>query len=758
MREDGTVKVLDFGLAKAADSAVSSEAATVLQLVSNSPTLTTPAMTVAGMILGTAAYMSPEQARGKPIDKRADIWAFGAVLYEMLTARPAFGGDDVTDIVAAVVKQEPDWTALPARMRPLVERCLQKDPRRRLRDIGDALFLLDETSATTPSPRSRSARVAWAIASATTVVALGLVAVIAVVWSRPASGGRTIRLALPLPDGWTLERAANAPLAVSHDGRYVALVGRSPGRNSSIFVRDLENGNIQQLSGTAGASSIFWSPDNRFLGFFAGSALKRIAATGGPVTTMGDGLGTALGGTWGPDGTIVFASLQQGSIGLKKVPAAGGVPRDALPAPREAGEVNAMPSFLPDGRHVLYTAYQLADIAAFTPVALYVQALDSPERSKIIDVGSRNVQYANGRLLYVLDGTLMAQPFDPNRRSVTGEATPIAAEIQRDLRNRDGHFSASQTGVLVYQTGVGEPVTQLTWMDRGGKAIAKVAEPAFYRELSLSPDGTRAVAVSGPALWTIDLARGATTRLTTTSALYNSPIWSPDGARIAFGAAGRAFSELYWKPSNGGDDERIIASTNLAQVPLSWSRDGRFLLYVAGTGPLSNNDIWVLPLDGARKPYPILSTSFNETRGSFSPDGRWIAYTSDESGRNEVYVIPFAEPTSNSKSTSALAAGKVKVSVSGGNNARWRGDGSELFYLDPATSTLMAASVEGRGPQFLVQQVQPLFSLSIADAANAAPYDVASDGQRFLVSLPGNGTTETALPTVVLNWTTHLNK
>ena len=229
-------------------------------------------------------------------------------------------------------------------------------------------------------------------------------------------------------------------------------------------MRDLESGNTQLLPGTAGASSLFWSPDSRFLGFFAGGALKRIAATGGPVTTIGDGFGTSLGGTWGRDGTIVFASLQQGSIGLKRVPAAGGAPREALPPPRESGEVHAMPSFLPDGRHLLYTAYQLADIAAFTPVALYVQALDSPERSKIADVGSRNVQYANGQLLYVLDGTLMTQPFDPDRRSVTGEATPIAAEIQRGLRNRDGQFSASQTGVLVYQTGASEAVSQLAWM------------------------------------------------------------------------------------------------------------------------------------------------------------------------------------------------------------------------------------------------------------------------------------------------------
>ena len=523
LREDGTVKVLDFGLAKAADIALSSEAVTALQLASMSPTITSPAMTAAGMILGTAAYMSPEQARGKPIDKRVDIWAFGAVLYEMLTARPAFGGDDVTEIMAAVVKQEPDWTAVPARMRPLLERCLRKDPRRRLRDIGDALFLFDDTSIATPAVRSRSALVAWTIASAATVIALGLVAFMAVVGGRPAAEERTVRLALPLPEGWTLERAANTPLAVSPDGRYVAIVGRAPGRSSSIFVRDLESGNTQLLPGTAGASSLFWSPDSRFLGFFAGGALKRIAATGGPVTTIGDGFGTSLGGTWGRDGTIVFASLQQGSIGLKRVPAAGGAPREALPPPRESGEVHAMPSFLPDGRHLLYTAYQLADIAAFTPVPLYVQALDSLERSKIADVGSRNVQYANGQLLYVLDGTLMTQPFDPDRRSVTGEATPIAAEIQRGLRNRDGHFSASQTGVLVYQTGASEAVSQLAWMDRGGKTIAKVAEPAFYRELALSPDGKRAVTVSGPALWIVDLARGVTTRLTTTSALYNSP-------------------------------------------------------------------------------------------------------------------------------------------------------------------------------------------------------------------------------------------
>jgi hypothetical protein len=752
VRDDGTVKVLDFGLATF--TVADTEQAPAASAMSVSPTITTPAMTSAGMILGTAAYMSPEQARGKRADKRADIWAFGAVLYEMLAGKPAFGGEDVTEVLASVVKGEPDWTAVPARTVPLLQRCLQKDPRRRLRDVGDALPLIDEIGTAPPAPVGGS-RAPWVATAVVSVVALGLAGAMAWRWERPAEEPRPMRLSLTLPDGLQLESGAIGPLAVSPNGRYVALVAQASNGPPNLVIRDLESGAVQRVAGAAGASSVFWSPDSEFVAFVADNTLKKVAVAGGPPIEICAAAGSTIGGTWNRDGTIVFALFVQGGLRLRQVAAAGGVPTAALPdAPETGAEVPAMPWFLPDGRHVLYTAYPIANTSSDEPVSLYVQALDSAERTKLLEVDARNVQYANNRILFVRDGTLMTQPFDPDQRVLTGQATPIASEIQRGSRQRDGFFSVSQNGVLVYQTGNDAAPTTLAWLDRRGRTIATIGEPAAYAELTLPrADGTRAFAVIGSALWTIDLERGARARFTSRQALYNAPVLSGDGRHIAYAAAGKSFSDLFIKPLDGGSEELLLANDQAATVPLDWSSDNRFLLYVTGRGPLSNNDIWILPITGSRKPYPFLTTAANETRARFSPDTRWIAYTSDESGRAEVYVAPF--PQEGAETVTAAAAGTVRkelVSLNGGVSPRWRGDSREVFYLEPATGTIMAATLDVRDGRLVVSRAVPLFATKTRDPLRT-PYDVHPDGQRLLGTVTAAAAASAAPLSVLVNWT-----
>jgi eukaryotic-like serine/threonine-protein kinase len=573
----------------------------------------------------------------------------------------------------------------------------------------------------------------------------------------------TKRLALPLHAGWQLEVQRAVPaagvtstLAVSPDGRYVALLARPAGGELVVLVQNLETGGVQALTGTAGASSIFWSPDSRFVAFVANGALKRIALDGGPATTICDVSGPLLGGTWGADDTIVFAAYQVS--GLKRVSADGGVARDAMAPSALPGEVQAMPWFLPDGRHLLYTAVPITEVGA--PPSVYVQEIGSRDRVKLLDVTAQNVQYAGGRLLYVQDGTLMAQPFDPMRRVLSGDAVPVATPLQQLGRLwPDAVFSASQAGVLVYQSGAAPGNSwQLALVDRAGKRLSVVGGPAAYRDVALAPDARQAAAIIGDAAWTIDLRRAVPTRLTTDPGSYTGLAWSPDGSGIALSANTRAGRSLVLKRVSGAaTEERLLSSDDAFRIPAHWSRDGRFLLFVHGQGPFSNNDVWVLPRHGTRKPYPLLTTSFNEVRPRFSPNGRWVAYTSNETGRSEVYVIRFAEEQSGSVAGKVLETGRqVRVSTTGGTSPRWRADGRELFYVVPESGAIMGVSVDGRGEEFLVGAAQPLFTIAAPDPARAAPYDVAPDGQRFLVTVMDNGATPAPPPTVVLNWTRSL--
>jgi Tol biopolymer transport system component len=719
------------------------------------------AATRAGVILGTAAYMSPEQARGKTVDKRTDIWAFGCVLYEMLTGKQAFHGEDVTIILAAVVMKEPAFEALPANTLPtiqtLVRRCLRKDRRERLPDAGSARIEIQEALSGTAAAASAPAvvapvktrdRLAWSLVAALGVVLVAVVGLGAFAYfGRAPEEMEAIRFFVSPPETWNLRRVAGgtspAPLAVSPDGRRMAFVATGMDGISLLWVRPLDTLEAQSLTGTEGASSPFWSPDSRFVGFFAGGKLKKIEVSGGPPVTLCD-TPAGGGGTWSRDGVIVFGMPGNS---LRKVSATGGVPTAATTLAQ--GEVrHQRPFFLPDGRHFLYEMEGgVLGLAANAGLAhpIYVTSLDSTEPKMLLNADASNVVYSRGHLLFVRETTLMAQPFDAQRLELTGEAFPIAEQIQMHRGELHANFSASESGVLVYQTGTGVGGSQLTWFDRGGKQVGVLGDRAAYGDVWLSPDEKRvSVTISSGStrdIWMYDVARGLKTRFTFDATDERAPIWSPDGSRIVVNSNRKGHYDLYQKASSGAGTEEVLLEDNVDKYAANWSPDGRFLLYRAGAAPY---DIFILPLSGDRKPVPFLQTKFSEQHGQFSPDGRWVAYVSNESGTGEVYVVPFPGP-----------GGKWQISAGGGAYPKWSRDGTELFYLAP-DNKLMTAAVNGKGASFEIGAVKTLFETR-AVTGLGHPFNVSADGQRFLINtLPEQS--GSAPITVVVNWTAGVKK
>jgi serine/threonine protein kinase len=773
VRPDGTVKVLDFGLAKALEPA-----GALTGDLSASPTMTSPAMTRIGVILGTAAYMSPEQARGREVDKRADIWAFGCVLYEMLTGRPAFPGADVSEVLAGVIKSDVAWNLLPAntppKLRALLRRCLDKDPKHRLRDIGDARIDIEEVLATPyerssvpPAiPRGRRERLAWAVA-AIGIVAAVATGVVAYWRPTPAADTRVFRSSLLPPAGvnYPAVLVPSARFALSPDGRRLAFVGAEnpqgtlaeilAGGVTRLWVQSLDGGAAQPLAGTEGAIGPFWSPDSRFLGFRAGNKVKTIGLAGGPPLILADTNGTH-GGTWNRDGVILFSSTGVGNP-IRLVSVSGGAPTTVTRLNTDNGETQHWdPFFLPDGRHFLYLAIGSKTSPA-SPNGIYVTALDSNE-AKLLVPGGSNGLYAQGHLFFLRQQTLVAQPFDLERLELTGDAVAIAEQVMTGGGSGiRGAFTVSETGVLAYQPGSAEmggnadPLSQLVWFDRSGKRIGALGDPARFRNAQLAPDGRR-VAVNlfdtsrrTRDIWLVDTARGIRTRFTFDPGDEAALVWSPDGSRLVFSAQG----DLSLKASSGAGVEEKLVADDRGNSPSDWSRDGRFILFSAFAAA---SDLWILPLFGDRKPFPFLQTSFSEDLGFFSPDGLWIAYVSNESGRNEVYVAPFlglrGEPTAAAPGT---PGGKWQVSAAGGNWPRWRSDGKEIFYLAP-DSKLMVAAVNGQGSAFEVDAVRPLFDMRPVTNQRFM-YDVSADGQRFLVNTPAEeGSSAPAPITLVVNW------
>jgi eukaryotic-like serine/threonine-protein kinase len=771
---DDTVKVLDFGLAKALESDATSID------ISTSPTISRMA-TQQGVLLGTAAYMSPEQAKAKPVDRRADIWAFGCVLYEMLTGKQAFTGETVTDTLASLIKEEPDWKALPAaipmRVRVLLQRCLQKDPKQRLQAIGDARISLDEVLSGAPEaapgvmasalPAWRRA-LPWALLAAMTV-AFGTVAFVHFVQKPTAAAAPVQRFEIAAPDP-----SADSGGALSPDGRWFVF-GGSGGRDARLWLRRMDSLEANPIAGTENANDIpFWSSDSRFIAFgTADGKLKKIDTEGGPAQVVCDAGAFVLGGFWTPDGKIVFGDPTR-PPGLWVVAAAGGV-SSPLPGLEQVAAVGRLfPVPLPDGRHFLY--YGGTQVGG----DVYAGLLDSnsgQNPKKLLTGIAPGLAYApspdDPNLGYVLfvrptvpgarAGTLMAQPFNVGKLESIGEPVPVAQGVSV------ADFSASLTGTLVYGSATSTAgLYQLALFDRQGKVLGTVGEPGNYTTPAFSPDGKRLVAgrlsVSNNGnLWMMDLARGISTRFTFDSGPDAEPIWSPDGSHIAFASGRGGHYEIYQKLSNGGSEDELLVKSENPAVAHSWSGDGRFLLF--GDGAISDATESVLPLDKdahvAGKPFRFVQKGVGfEGKFSPGPNGQplWVAYSSSESGRYEIYVRPF---DSNSPTGTPAGGGKWQVSTDGGMSSRWNSNGKELFYVAP-DGTVMSVQVGGSSTAFQSSAPKPLFKPNglAPQTPDYVDWDASSDGKKFIfmVSPSGNTTASPAKFTVVLNWPSLLKK
>ena len=735
VRPDGTVKVLDFGLAKAMDPVGASGADAM-----NSPTLTAGA-TQMGVILGTAAYMSPEQARGKVIDKRADIWAFGVVLHEMLTGRRAFRGEDVSETLASVIKDTPDFSRLPASTPPpvrrLIERCLERDVKARLRDIGEARILLAnpiESAASIATRReTRRAWMPWTLAGTFALVAIGFAAVH---FREGPTENRLIRFTVAPPEKSSIGYAVLSP-----DGKYLAFRVTEAGGLRRLWIRSLDSLTARPLEGTEQGDRPFWSPDSRFLGFFSGKQLKKIDVTGGPVQTVTDiGVDSANGGAWSPDGTILY-SLTLGAI--QRVAARGGQAQPLTTLDVAHHETrHYFPSLLPDGDHFTYVVTSAEpDIRG-----LWMTSISHPALKQRLIPDLSEAAYSRGYLLFARGGTLMAQPFDPNRLALSGEAIPIVEHVGYSAILGFAEFSVSSTGMLSY---LAQPTPwRLTWFDRSGRSLGAFGAGGSYGALGVSPDQTRvaadAASITDPhyEIYIMDSVRGTTTQLTFGAASGNFPRWSPDGTTIAFGSNRDGVYNIYQKPTSGPGHDVLLFKNGQNKFLMDWSSDGKQLLY-GETDPKNGREgLWVLPMAGDRQPQPYLPPDFDYRGARFSPDGRFIAYESDEASRLQVFVQSF--PAGN---------GKWQISTDGGDRPEWRSDGKELYYLAPG-GTLMAVEVT-TNPTFKVGPPKALFATWIRGALNE--YGVSRDGQRFVMAAPEEGVLATPA-SLILNWTALVTK
>jgi serine/threonine protein kinase/Tol biopolymer transport system component len=716
VRDDGTVKVLDFGLAKALDPAANT------QDVANSPTITSPAMTERGVILGTAAYMAPEQAKGRNVDKRADIWAFGCVLCEMLTGRAMFTGDTTVEVIGAVLRQDIDLGALPAgtppSIRRLLQRCLDRDPRQRLHDIADARLeiadAIEEPHGDAAAGRvpERVSRLAWfgsGVAAALVVAFAGWAS-----FSRTgdAVGSEASRFTIPLPAS-----DADVPV-VSPDGRHLVYV-----TGAGLLLRALDEDEAVRMDGTAGAREPFWSPDSLSIAFFSAAELKRVAVGGGLPQTLAAVPQGWPAGTWSTNGTILvevtespenegWYTLSPGASSLKKIKAFG--------RNRAINPDKSFPSFLPDGDHLLFTQ-PVNGVAT-----LMVGSILNEDTRALAPSDSRGV-YASGFVLYVHQGTLLAQPFDAGTRTTSGEPIRVLDDIAFFSPTGEASFSVSQTGLLISRRR--EPLSQLRWVDRDGRQTGTMLDAANYAEAGLSADNRRlAVEINDPRLstsdiWIAELDRNVAARLTSSPRSEMRPRLSPDGTRVVFSTDWEGPPNLYIADVDGGEPRVLVPFDRTQQYAGGWTPDGRQVVYTKRNETFGI-DIWAVDVSTGTH-QSILATPFQENHPAVSPNGRWLAYASNASGRREVYVREFPK-----------GSWQIRMSVDGGANPVWRNDGRELFYYQP-DGVIMAVPIESGGSGRPAAGVP--IRLFAVDPRAYRSFDAASGGQRFLMNLVDAG-------------------
>jgi len=739
---DGRVKILDFGLARQVDAPISGATQTMTAAFRG---------TDPGTVMGTVGYMAPEQVRGAPLDHRADLFALGALIYEMISGQRAFHRDTAAETMTAILREDPpDLSGSRANLSPAIDRivrhCLEKNPIERFQTARDVAFALDSLSgsgsgsgaavAAEPVARSNRERWTWAAAVAALLAAVAFLAL------RPqgtedAAPLAPMRLTLPMPDGIRLNDivGTNARLALSPDGTQLAFIGNDASNQRALWLHTLSEPAARKIDGTLLAAAPVWAPDGRSLifGVFnpSGTLLRKLATDGGTPVTIGDRAGPSA---WAPDGTILVEPIR-GERALLRMASTGGPMTPTTPKLINGGGIGHL-AFLPDGRHFLH--WFLTREPQQT-IGTYAGSLDSPDRTLVLSGADISQAIpANGMLLFARNGTLLAQPFDATALKLTGDPVVIAEGVEQTASG--AAFTVSGTGTLAYQPRAAAQGSRLTWFDRKGAAAGTLSDEAAYSNLELSPDGRRLlVSVREPGasardIYIVDTVRGLRQRLTFDPSDERSAIWSADSATVIYNSKGL---DLYQRSAGFTGGETAVLTNGISKDPVDVSPDGRLLLFRASSRE-SGNDIWTIPIDGSAQPRAVLESAFGESSAQFSPDGRSIVFVSDEAGRPEIYVRSL-EP----------GGGKTQLSTDGGSSPRWRQDGKEILYVN-AERTMMSVPVNGSGARFDAGTPSPLFQIDHVPSAGPI-FDVTADGQRFIIN--------TAVPSkvsphvvVIVNW------
>jgi serine/threonine protein kinase/Tol biopolymer transport system component len=745
---DGQVKVLDFGLARyeAGDSGSTPD-------LTASPTLAY-AGTQAGIILGTAAYMSPEQAKGRAVDKRTDVWAFGCLLYEMLSGKKAFEGEDVSDTLAAILRGEPDWSALPSDVPPgivtLIKRCLEKDRRTRIPDLSVVRFLMTDpsgsqllsgavvsTGAPIVTPLRQRSVIPWIAAGVFAAASLALL-VLWAPWKQPPLV-QPVRVSVEIGAISSLVPALTA-VAISPDGSTAAFIAAEGANATHIFLRRLDQLQATMLSGTDGATFPFFSPDGQWVGFFSAGKLKKVAVSGGAAVTLCDAT-SGRGGWWADDGSILFQPESTPGTAMMRVPAAGGAPTPLLKLADGEG-MQRWPQMLPGSRAVLYTSLGTGT-TVFDSGQIVVQRLPDGPRTVLVKSAYFGRVVKSGHLLYMQQGTLFAAPFDPNRLELTGGGVPVVEAVLSSNANGSAQYAISDSGRLVHVSGAtASSAAPIFWLDASGKTTSLRQTPADWSSPAFSPDGTRlAMDISDGTqtdIWVYDWARDTLSRLTFDKADDLRPTWSPDGRRIVFASkrGDKGEQNLYWQRADGTGEVQQLTEGSNVKYGGSFDPSGKHLAYTE-IRPGTSSDVMILPLEGDEatgwkpgKATAFLSAPYVEGSPQFSPDGRWIAYLSNESGRNELYVRPFPGP-----------GGKWQISNGDADDPSWSRTKREIFFLAAGTLHLMRSVYTVEGDSFRAEKPTQ-WSDTVVGGRPRPPsrdLDLHPDGQRFAIAAGAQG-------------------